>query len=571
MRSVVLAVLLVFSGWAAPNGQAEAAPLAEMWDTVWSLPNKTDPAELEQYLDHLATAGFSGVWISLAPFYWQGGLAAENYAGEALESFSSPNPAYLAYVDLVLDEAAERGLQIAIAPAWGTDYSGVRPGIAGHSEPALDDFFDPDDPQNGQKAYDYGFLLGQRWGGHPALYAWVMGGDYYFGDSEPSTLETWAMMSAGLAAAGANEPVTYGPGGFASSWHVFADEPWLDFVSLNHHCLSPAELQSALEGLAVYGKPVVAAEVRYEDDDPPFCDPVVLVTPQDILDDAQAVVAAGAVGYVYGHHDRWAWDPPALLTLGSPGEVLALDYLGLSDPEPEPPPASEVVLVEPNGRWHLRVEGQPDWTFWFGVPGDVPLLGDWDGNGIATPGMYRPSSGFVYLTNSIPADGSVAVADAGLTFYYGAPGDQVLVGDWDGDGKDSLGVYRNGRVFLRDTNDTGIAHMSFWFGQPGDVAHGGSASGVADGVFLYRPSTGMVFYTKDLPTGDVATVDGSFSVGPTDAMAIGDWDSDGIDTVGYHDAGVVRLKNTNTSIPPEIAYEWGEAGWSAVAGVVSAG
>ena len=66
-------------------------------------------------------------------------------------------------------------------------------------------------------------------------------------------------------------------------------------------------------------------------------------------------------------------------------------------------------------------------------PGDTPLLGDWDGDGLATPGMYRESNGFAYLTNEFPADGSVAVGDPALTFFYGIPGDQVFVGDWDGD------------------------------------------------------------------------------------------------------------------------------------------
>ena len=217
MRSVVGAVLFALMAPAIAPTAGHADPSTQIWDTAWALPNKSNPQQIEEYFDHLAAGGFSGVWISLAPLYWQGGLGAENHAGEAMESFSDPNPDYLAYVDWLLDEAAERGMQLAIAPAWGTDYSGLRPGAQGHAVPAFDDWFDPNDPQNGQKAYDYGFLLGERWGGHPGVYAWVMGGDYWSGDSEPSTEETWAMMSAGLEAAGAWEPVTYGPGGFSSS------------------------------------------------------------------------------------------------------------------------------------------------------------------------------------------------------------------------------------------------------------------------------------------------------------------------------------------------------------------
>ncbi|MEE9184988.1 MAG: hypothetical protein V3U39_11025, partial [Acidimicrobiia bacterium] len=42
----------------------------------------------------------------------------------------------------------------------------------------------------------------------------------------------------------------------------------------------------------------------------------------------------------------------------------------------------QVVLVEPNGRWHIRTPGAADYTVSYGAPGDIPFLGDWDGDGI---------------------------------------------------------------------------------------------------------------------------------------------------------------------------------------------
>jgi hypothetical protein len=69
----------------------------------------------------------------------------------------------------------------------------------------------------------------------------------------------------------------------------------------------------------------------------------------------------------------------------SPGLLaLALAVVGflLTAAEPSPAattdPADEVVLVEPNGRWHIRQPGQDDYTFFYGNPGDIPLLGDWE-------------------------------------------------------------------------------------------------------------------------------------------------------------------------------------------------
>ena len=54
----------------------------------------------------------------------------------------------------------------------------------------------------------------------------------------------------------------------------------------------------------------------------------------------------------------------------------------------------EVGFVDPaTGLWNLG----GDESFFFGVPGDIPFLGDWDGDGTDTPGLYRPSDGFAYV------------------------------------------------------------------------------------------------------------------------------------------------------------------------------
>ena len=60
-----------------------------------------------------------------------------------------------------------------------------------------------------------------------------------------------------------------------------------------------------------------------------------------------------------------------------------------------------VGLVDPgSGKWHLYNDaGSLATEFFFGNPGDYPFMGDWDGDGIETPGLYRQSDGFVYLSN----------------------------------------------------------------------------------------------------------------------------------------------------------------------------
>lgn len=53
-----------------------------------------------------------------------------------------------------------------------------------------------------------------------------------------------------------------------------------------------------------------------------------------------------------------------------------------------------------------------------------------------------------------------------LTFNYGMPSDIPLVGDWDGNGNDTVGVYRNSKFYLRNSNTAGPANLAFNYGVP---------------------------------------------------------------------------------------------------------
>ena len=104
--------------------------------------------------------------------------------------------------------------------------------------------------------------------------------------------------------------------------------------------------------------------------------------------------------------------------------------------------------------------GAADYSFLFGVVGDAPFVGDWNGDGIDTPGLRRNSNGFVYMRNL----NTQGVGE--IEYFYGISGDVVFTGDWDFDGDDSLGLYRpaNGVTYLRNTNDTGPADSNFFVG-----------------------------------------------------------------------------------------------------------
>jgi len=231
--------------------------------------------------------------------------------------------------------------------------------------------------------------------------------------------------------------------------------------------------------------------------------------------------------------------------------------LTVAPPAPEVVPCKSnacdtIVSVDTGSQWGLwdGLHLSPTVSsFYFGNSGDFPFMGDWNGDGVATPGLYRQSDGFVYVKNA----NTQGTAD--LEFFFGIPGDVPLVGDFDGDGRDSVSIWRpsQARMFVinelgQDGQGLGAADFDFYFGNLGDVPFIGDFDGDGiDTIGLYRESTGFVYFTNRLATG---TADLSFFYGnPGDQILAGDWDGDGDDTVAVYRPATGRvymnLENTN--------------------------
>ena len=109
----------------------------------------------------------------------------------------------------------------------------------------------------------------------------------------------------------------------------------------------------------------------------------------------------------------------------------------------------------------------------YGRGDDRPLTGDWNGDGTDTIGVFRPSDSHWYLTNALgnPRD----LPD----FGYGRPDDIQLTGDWNGDGKDTVGVFRpsDGRWYLTNTLDGSRDLPDFGYGRPDDIQLTGDWNG----------------------------------------------------------------------------------------------
>jgi hypothetical protein len=197
-------------------------------------------------------------------------------------------------------------------------------------------------------------------------------------------------------------------------------------------------------------------------------------------------------------------------------------------------------------------------------------MGDWDCDGVDTPGLFRLSDAFAYLRNS----NSQGIAD--IRFFFGNPSDIPLAGDFDGDGCDTLSIYRPSeqRFYIVNTlgaNNGGLgpADFSFQFGNPGDKPFVGDFDGDGiDEVGLHRESTGFVYYRNTLDTGIASN---EFFFGdPADRFVSGDWGIvDGVDTPGLFRPGnaTFYFRHTNSQGNADSQLQWGDPGWLPVAGV----
>ena len=292
----------------------------------------------------------------------------------------------------------------------------------------------------------------------------------------------------------------------------------------------------------------------------------------------------------YTHSQQPAWSPDGTViasngfhSLGAiPSDVLVRNADGSGaitnltsspawdrDPVWQPRNPYPAGLVDPaTGLWYLRDRDGLVTSFYYGDPGDVPMLGDWDCDGVDTPGLYRQSDGFVYLRNSSTA------GPADLRFFFGNPGDVPLAGDFDGDDCDTVSVYRpaEGRFYIinqlgADGGGLGAAESTYLFGDPGDQPFVGDFDGDGvDTVGLHRATIGLVYQRNSHSQG---IADTSFVFGdPGDRLVTYDWNGDGRDAPGLFRPATTTFyfRFSNSAGFADAQYISGDSDWIPVAG-----
>ncbi len=205
-----------------------------------------------------------------------------------------------------------------------------------------------------------------------------------------------------------------------------------------------------------------------------------------------------------------------------------------------------------NGNFFLRnsnSNGAPDIMFAYGAAGDIPIAGNWDGNGVESIGIFRNGNFFLRNSNSNGAPD--------LMFAYGAPGDVPVIGDWDGSGNDTIGIFRNGNFFLRNSNSNGAPDLMFAYGAAGDIPVVGDWDGNGiDSIGVFRNGN---FFLRNSNTNGAPDL--MFAYGASgDKPVVRDWDGNGNDTIGIFRNGNFFLRNSNSNGAPDLMFAYGAAG-----------
>jgi hypothetical protein len=96
----------------------------------------------------------------------------------------------------------------------------------------------------------------------------------------------------------------------------------------------------------------------------------------------------------------------------------------------------------------------------------LPVAGDWDSNGVDSPGVYNQSAGKFNLSNLV----CNCSTSGAYEFFFGTASDVPIAGDWNADGIDTVGAFRpsTGYMYWRNTLNTGFADGTMYYGIAND-------------------------------------------------------------------------------------------------------
>ncbi len=191
-------------------------PFFWLGDTGWLLFVKCNRQDAVHYLETRKQQGFNVVQVMVLHDM---NNTKNVYGDYALinEDVSKPNVTpgnnfndttaydYWDHVDFIVDEAAKRGIYMAMVPVWGSNVKGGKVNL--------------------QQAAVYAKFLAERYKNKSNI-IWLNGGDV---KGTEGGLDVWNMIGSTIRKYDANHLITYHPRGRTSSSDWFHNEAWLDF------------------------------------------------------------------------------------------------------------------------------------------------------------------------------------------------------------------------------------------------------------------------------------------------------------------------------------------------------
>ncbi|NIG55339.1 glycoside hydrolase family 140 protein [Chitinophaga sp. Cy-1792] len=187
---------------------SDGKPFFWLGDTGWLLFVKCNREDVIKYLDTRKKQGFNVIQVMVLHDVRK---AKNAYGDSALINGDISRPRvsadpdnYWNHISFVIDEAAKRGIYIALVPVWG---SNVKSGYV-----------------NAAQARVYARFLAERYGSKSNI-LWVNGGDIRGTEGQ----EVWKTIGETLKQYDPSHLVTYHPRGRYSSSEWFKNAAWMDF------------------------------------------------------------------------------------------------------------------------------------------------------------------------------------------------------------------------------------------------------------------------------------------------------------------------------------------------------
>jgi hypothetical protein len=219
---------------------------------------------------------------------------------------------------------------------------------------------------------------------------------------------------------------------------------------------------------------------------------------------------------------------------------------------------SHIAVFRPStARWYVDADGSGTWggldfvLSGFGIGSDRVAPGDWNGDGLTDPAVFRAVGGFGWWY--FDSNGS-GVWESGIdqALQFGLGTDTPVVGDWNGDGQSDFGVFRAKGDFgwwYFDSNgnrawDAGI-DQALQFGLASDIPIVGdwNGDGQSDfGAVRYKNGQAWWYFDSNGNRQWDAGVDQSLQFGiEGDIPVVGDWNGDGLSDFGVMRNGIWYL------------------------------